>query len=182
LTGEALRFEFQMVIGEPEDELRIFVISFYPADDQTMVSEIPVRNSGHMAGKFAAKKRIMNPDTGDGFRLHDFFVGTTVQICAQPFLIIRADEHCLQYLEASPEQFPYSDPVACSRRLAPLADHPEMNDPMGVEPERLKELAYEAGVPIVDHEVITLLRRFGLEADGDSPKILGPAVLELANS
>eukprot|EP00930_Biecheleria_cincta_P026837 TRINITY_DN1886_c0_g2_i1.p1 TRINITY_DN1886_c0_g2~~TRINITY_DN1886_c0_g2_i1.p1 ORF type:complete len:646 (-),score=106.88 TRINITY_DN1886_c0_g2_i1:13-1881(-) len=182
LTGEVLRFECKMVNGEPEDELRKFVIAFYPADDETAVFEIPVRNSGHMAGKFADKRRIKNPDTGDTFRLHDFFVGQTVQIASQPFLIVRADEHCLQYLEARPEQFPYADPVACSRRLAPLADHPEMKDPMGVEPDRLKELAYEAGVPIVDHEVITLLRCFGIEADGETPKVLGPAVIETGAS
>jgi len=182
LTGEVLRFECKMVNGEPEDELRKFVIAFYPADDETAVFEIPVRNSGHMAGKFADKRRIKNPDTGDSFRLHDFFVGQTVQIASQPFLIIRADEHCLQYLEARPDQFPYADPTACSRRLAPLADHPELNDPMGIEPDRLKALAYEAGVPIIDHEVITLLRRFGLDADGESPRILGPAVLEVAAS
>jgi hypothetical protein len=182
LTGEVLRFECKMVNGEPEDELRKFVIAFYPADDETAVFEIPVRNSGHMAGKFADKRRINNPDTGDTFRCHDFFVGQTVHIAAQPFLIVRADEHCLQYLEARPEQFPYADPLACSRRLAPLANHPEMNDPMGIEPDRLKALAYEAGVPIIDHEVITLLRRFGLEADGEAPKVLGPAVLEEAAS
>eukprot|EP00930_Biecheleria_cincta_P026836 TRINITY_DN1886_c0_g1_i1.p1 TRINITY_DN1886_c0_g1~~TRINITY_DN1886_c0_g1_i1.p1 ORF type:complete len:637 (-),score=99.94 TRINITY_DN1886_c0_g1_i1:238-2109(-) len=182
LTGEVLRFECKMVNGEPEDELRKFVIAFYPADDETAVFEIPVRNSGHMAGKFADKRRIKNPDTGDTFRLHDFFVGQTVQIAAQPFLIIRADEHCLQYLEARPEEFPYADPAACSRRLGPLADHPEMNDPMGIEPDRLKELAYEAGVPIIDHELITLLRRFGLESESECPRILGPAVLEVAAS
>jgi len=182
LTGEVLRFECKMVNGEPEDDLRQFVIAFYPADDDTAVFEIPVRNSGHWAGKFADKRRIKNPATGETFKLHDFFVGQTVQIASQPFLIIRADEHCLQYLEARPEQFPWSDPAACSRRLAPLANHPEMQDPMGIEPDRLKELAYEAGVPIVDHELITLLRRFGLEHDGEFPKIIGPAVLEAVAS
>lgn len=33
------------------------------------------------------------------FELRDLYVGKTVNICAQPFEIVRADEHCLQYLE-----------------------------------------------------------------------------------
>jgi len=184
LTGEVLRFECKMVNGEPEDELRRLVIAFYPADDETAVFEVPVRNSGHMAGKFADKRRIMNPDTGEYFKLADFFVGQTVRIASQPLQIIRADEHCLQFLEARPEEFPYADPVACCSRLAPLANEPEMNDPKGIEPDRLKQLAYEAGVPIVDHEVITLLRRFGIEGESatDNPRILGSRVLEIASS
>ena len=31
--------------------------------------QVPVRNSGHMGGKFADKRRIKNPDTGDYFKL-----------------------------------------------------------------------------------------------------------------
>jgi hypothetical protein len=181
LTGEVLRFECKMMNGEPEDELRQLVIAYYPADDEVAVFEVPVRNSGHMAGKFAAKKRTRNPDTREYFKLSDLFVGQTVTIASQPLQIIRADEHCLQFLEARPEQFPHADPVACARRLAPLANEPEMNDPQGIEPDRLKELAYEAGVPIVDHEVITLLRHFGMDSgDGSPPKILGAQLLASA--
>merc|ERR1719436_1375119 len=61
LTGEVLRFEARMVNGEKEDENRKFIIAFYPADDHLAVFELPVRNSGHMAGKFAEKKRTVNP-------------------------------------------------------------------------------------------------------------------------
>eukprot|EP00931_Biecheleriopsis_adriatica_P033039 TRINITY_DN1920_c0_g1_i1.p1 TRINITY_DN1920_c0_g1~~TRINITY_DN1920_c0_g1_i1.p1 ORF type:complete len:626 (-),score=144.03 TRINITY_DN1920_c0_g1_i1:64-1941(-) len=182
LTGEVLRFECKMVNGEPEDELRRLVIAYYPADDDVAVFEVPVRNSGHMGGKFADKRRIVNPDTGEYFKLSDLFVGQTVTIASQPLHIIRADEHALQFLEARPDQFPYADPVACARRLLPLADHPEMNDPMGIQPDRLKQLAAEAGVPIVNHEIITLLRNFGVEAasEGGAPAVLGAKVLECA--
>jgi len=184
LTGEVLRFECKMANGEPEDELRKLVIAFYPADDETAVFEMPVRNSGHMGGKFAKKERKMNPETGEYFKLSDFYVGKTVYIASQPLQITRADEHCMQYLEARPQEFPYADPVACCKRLAPLVNEPEMNDPMGIEPDRLRELAYEAGVPIVDHEIITLLRRFGIEAETEyqNPRILGAQVLEIASS
>mmetsp|Transcript_13121 Transcript_13121/g.20773 ORF Transcript_13121/g.20773 Transcript_13121/m.20773 type:complete len:623 (+) Transcript_13121:118-1986(+) len=181
-TGEILRFEAKFVNGEPEDEMRRLVISYYPMDDEVMVAEIPVRNSGHMAGKFAAKRRIHNPDSGEYFKLTDFFVGARPFFSGQPLLITRADEHCLQYLEAHPEEFPYADFVSCCRQLAALAEEPEMNDPMGIDPDRLKELAFEQGCPVVDHEIITLLRRYGLESDDGTPKIFGPAVLETGAS
>ena len=114
----------------------------------------PIRNSGHMGGRFSEKRRIKNPATGEYFKLsepwlhshltmfpglqslneslallqnsisrgmvytpqmetdhcgfvtspssgaQDLFVGQTVVIAAQPLRITRADEHCLQYLEA----------------------------------------------------------------------------------
>jgi len=177
--GEVLRFECKMVNGEPEDELRTLVIAYYPADDDVAVFEVPVRNSGHMGGKFADKRRIKNPDTGEYFKLTDLFVGQTVTIAAQPLHIVRADEHCLQYLEARPRDFPYADPVACAQRVAPLADEPEMMDQGGIEPEQLKELAASKGIHLIDHEVVTLLRNFGVpgEAEDAPPRILGPEVL-----
>ncbi|CAE7666055.1 efhc2 [Symbiodinium necroappetens] len=84
-----------------------------------------------MGGKFADKRRIKNPDTGDYFKLEDFFVGQTVTVAAQPLQIVRADEHCLQYLEARPKEFPYADPVACAQRVASLASEPEMQSAQG---------------------------------------------------
>lgn len=178
-SGESLRFEAKMVNGEPEDECRRFVIAFFPDTDRTAVYELQQRNSGHMGGKFREKAKTKNPETGKYFELADFYVGKTVHICSQPFQIIRADEHCLQYLESRPEQFPYADPLACAQRLLPLEGEPEMQDEAGVSPDRLKELAEANGVYLVDHEVITLLRRFG--SDGpDGPVVVGPQALEAA--
>jgi hypothetical protein len=185
LTGEVLRFEARMVNGEPEDESRSFVIATYPADDHVAVFEVQKRNSGHMAGKFAEKKRMKNPE-----RLHlplpqqyfvpqDFFVGQTVQIAAQPFQIVRADEHCLQYMEARPEQFPYSDPVAVAKKLLPLADEPALQG--AVDPDTFKEIAANAGIFLIDHEIITLLRRFAVDAGSDGVPVMdGGAVLQMA--
>eukprot|EP00438_Fugacium_kawagutii_P029914 Skav232660 [mRNA] locus=scaffold698:72386:78133:+ [translate_table: standard] len=81
--------------------------------------------------------------------------------------------------EARPKEFPYADPVQCSKRLLPLADHPEMQSPDGIDPDRLKDLAIEAGIPIVDHEIITLLR-IPAESESGQPKVIGPKVLECA--
>lgn len=181
LSGEVCRFEAKMMNGEPEDEMRRFVIAFYPAEDKIMVSELQQRNSGHMAGKFVDKRKVKNPYTGKFFELADFYVGKTVNIAAQPLLIIRADEHCLQFLEARPGEFPYADPVACALRLEPLRTHPELRAVHGIDPDRLKELADSAGCALVDHEVITLLRRFPVQAPDGSPRVNGAAVLDVMN-
>lgn len=172
LSGENLRFEAKMVNGEPEDECRRFLIAFFPDTENTAVYELQVRNSGHMGGKFREKSKIPNPETGKYFELKDFYVGKTVTICSQPLNIIRADEHCLQFLEAHPDQFPYADPQACVARLSALGGEPELLDERGIEPDRLKQLAADGGVDLTDHEVITLLRHYGDDAaDGRGPVV-----------
>mmetsp|Transcript_85968 Transcript_85968/g.248149 ORF Transcript_85968/g.248149 Transcript_85968/m.248149 type:complete len:619 (+) Transcript_85968:42-1898(+) len=176
-SGENLRFEAKMVNGEPEDECRRFVIAFFPDTDRVAVYELQQRNSGHMAGKFREKARIKNPETGKYFELRDLYVGKVVNICSQPFHIIRADEHCLQFLEAHCDEFPMADPLACARRLIPISGEPEMRDEAGILPDRLKELAAQSGVDLVDHEIITLLRSFGMDLP-DGPRVCGPRVVE----
>ncbi|OLP94024.1 EF-hand domain-containing protein 1 [Symbiodinium microadriaticum] len=171
-TGEVLRFEAKMINGQ--------VIAYYPHDDEVAVFEVPVRNSGHWTGKFADKRRMINPATGQRFKLSDLRVGTTVTMAGQPLYITRADERCLQFLEARPKQFPYADPIACAKKLAALKGEPEMEDPDGVDPDRLKELALSLGLDIVDHEIVTVLRRFGVTDEDGNLRILGPAVLETA--
>jgi len=165
LSGEVLRFEAKMVNGEPEDENRVFLISYFPDTDRVGVNETQSRNSGHMAGKFREKARIKNPATGKWFALADFYVGATVSIVAQPFRIVRADEHALQHMENQPDLYPFADPAVVARRLAPLAGCAELQQQDGIDPDSLKELAASAGVYLVDHEVITLLRTFGMETE-----------------
>merc|ERR1719261_1419584 len=128
LTGEILRFEAKMVTGQPEDECRRLIVMYFPADDEVMVTELVQRNSGFTGGRFAAKRKMKNPDTGDYFSLADLAVGKYVTINAHPLVIVRADERCLQYLEANPQIFPYSDPYLVARKLMPLRDEPQLQD------------------------------------------------------
>ena len=47
----------------------------------------------------------------------------------------------------------------------------------------LKDLAAAAGVYLVDHEVVTLLRHFGVAGgDNQPPRVLGPLALQCAQS
>jgi len=180
LSGEVCRFEAKMANCEPDDAMRNFIIAFYPADEEVSVFEMESRNSGHKPGKFAEKRRMKNPSTGQYFELRDFYIGCTVNIVSTPFKIVRADEHCLQFLEARPDEFPYADPRQCALKLVPLADEPQMQDEGGIDPDVVMDLAARKGIDLLDHEMITLLRSFDM--GGTEPKILGPAVLEALKS
>jgi hypothetical protein len=171
LTGETLRFEAKMVTGQPEDEIRRLIIMYFPADDEVMVTELQQRNSGFTGGKFCAKRRMKNPATGVYFTLEDLAVGQYVTIKAHPLVIVRADEHCLQYLEQHPEQFRYADPVLVARKLEPLRDEPQLQDPAGADPDVIKYLCPMAGVDLIDHEIITLIRFFAMDEQEGAPKI-----------
>jgi hypothetical protein len=177
LSGEILRFESKMVNGQPEDEIRKLIIGWFPADNMVACWELAVRNSGFIGGRFAEKARKKNPDTGTYYELKDFAVGKTVMINAHPLLITRADEHALQYTEAHCDEYPYADPVLCAQRLAPVASDPVFNDPEGIDPDHLKDLAISGGVDIIDHEIITLLRFFGVDELEVVARISGPKVL-----
>jgi hypothetical protein len=181
LTGEVCRFEAKMVTGQPEDEIRKLVIAYYLADDEIMVSELQQRNSGFTGGRFAAKRRMKNPDTGVYFTFEDLAVGRYVTIKAHPLYIVRADERCLQYLEANPDIFQYSDMRLILRKLAPLRDEPQLQDPEGVDPDVLKYLAPQAGIDLIDHEIITLIRNFGMDQEG-VPRVSWEKVKAAMNS
>merc|ERR1719161_1784759 len=120
---------------------------------------------------------MVNPATGTYFALADLAVGSYVTIKAHPLLITRADEHALQWTEAHPEIFPYADPMLCASRLEPVLNMPEFSDPAGIDPDALKDLALSAGVDIIDHEIITLLRFFGVEDVETTPRISGEKIL-----
>lgn len=178
LSGECLRFECKLTNGVPEDENRKFVIGFFPADHTVACWESVTRNSGHMGGKFAEKGKKRNPDTGKYFALEDFRVGVTLTLQAHPFKLVRADEHALQYMEARPDECPFADPVHVARRLAPLQQDAAMHSEDGVDPDQLKEMATNRGVELEDHELITLLRAFCVNAAESVPLISGPRILE----
>jgi len=171
LGGEVLRFESKMMTGCPEDDVRRVVIAYYPEDDEVAAFEIQQRNSGIDGGRFCEKRKMKNPDTGEYFTLADLAVGKMVMIKHHPLLVIRADEHALQYCEANPHEFPYADPVLVARKLVPIKDAPECSDPSGVDPDVLKYLAPNYGVSLIDHEIITLIRCFGMDEEETAPKI-----------
>lgn len=56
-----LRFNAKLVSTEPDDESRIFIISFYCGDDTIQVYEVCDKNSGRIGGKFMERKKHRSP-------------------------------------------------------------------------------------------------------------------------
>mmetsp|Transcript_22009 Transcript_22009/g.61580 ORF Transcript_22009/g.61580 Transcript_22009/m.61580 type:complete len:632 (-) Transcript_22009:85-1980(-) len=169
-AGKVMRFEGRMVNNKQEDENRRFIICCYIADNGVGVWESRQRNTGHTEGKFALKSRKKNPATGDWFKPQDFVVGTVVEINGTPFLLLRADENTLAYMEKHSRDFPVADFNAICEKLqglrAAISSAPE-----AIDPEDIATLAKDAcGVELVAHELLTLVRATG---DPNGPGLIG---------
>lgn len=173
LQGTILRFEARLDNGLFEDEIRRFIVAFYPADDTIAVFEFSTRNSGFGGGKFSERGMKKNPMTGKVFAYSDFAVGRTVHVKSHPFVLLRADEFTLCFMESNPSKFPLCDARLIVAKLAPLRKDPAAAG--NVSPDDIRALAFErAGVDLEDQEIITLLRRFG--AAEDDPVIKFPNI------
>ena len=66
-AGKVYRFQARFANPSRLDENRRFIIVWYTADDQLMVYEPLLRNSGVMPGRFCGKGKYKNPATGECF-------------------------------------------------------------------------------------------------------------------
>lgn len=177
LDGKILRFEARCANFQVEDEDRRFIIAYFLANDTCACYEVRQRNSGCMEGKFAERGRKRNPVTGKWYTPGDLYVGTTVTISAMPMFIIRADEYTLRYMEDNNYQFPVSDPSIILQKLAGLKDDEDFKHAGAFDPDSLREFVEsKTGVYLLDHELITLLRKFG--ESSDEPRIAVASLLE----
>merc|ERR1711939_1100949 len=115
-----LRYEAKPENGVVEDMHRMFVIGVYMCDNEVACWEKVVRNSGFWSGKFAAKSRKTNVDTGEFLKPEEFYVGARVTIAGMPMLIVRADEYALKFMEKDPQSYPYSSVDLIVRKLQGL--------------------------------------------------------------
>merc|ERR1712166_634875 len=98
------------------------------------------------------------------------FVGAEVSISHMPMVITRADEYSLRHMEDNPQAFPVSSHFAILQKISAIAGDPEMQSAASLDPDSFRELvAQKTGVYLVDHELITTLRRFG--EPSDQPRI-----------
>jgi len=101
-----LRFNAKLVSTEPDDESRVFIISFYCGDDTIQVYETCDKNSGRIGGKFMERKKHINPVRKNYYEEKDFLMGRTVFLGGFKFQILSADEYTEKYMEDNPDQFP----------------------------------------------------------------------------
>jgi Ca2+-binding EF-hand superfamily protein len=97
--GKILRFKAKFNNPKPEDQDRVFVISFHLQDDTLSIHEPPQRNLGIVTGKFLEKGVHMNQETGKLFTPDDLLPGNTVMVYNYHFFIMDMDEYTRKMLE-----------------------------------------------------------------------------------
>merc|ERR1719253_250996 len=163
--GKVLRFQGSMMNGKTEDANRRFVVGIYLADDSVGVWELRQRNSGHAEGKFALKGKKKNPATGTWYCPMDFQIGDTVEINCVPFLLVRADDSTLTYMEKHPKSFPASDIRLIGKKLISIERDLSSKGEV-VTPEEVQELLKARRcMELSPHEMVTLRRQCGLVRD-----------------
>ena len=112
-----LRFVAQLDTRAPEDRERLFIISYYLADDTMTVYEPPARNAGHLGGKWMERCRVKKPNSVDNelYKAKDMGVGVMVELRKHRFCLIEADEYTLNFMEN--KKFPASDVTQIVNRL-----------------------------------------------------------------
>ncbi|CAL9695948.1 unnamed protein product [Knipowitschia caucasica] len=120
-NNKILRYQARLESQNEIDEGRIFVISYYLADDMISIHEKPTRNSGMMGGKFLQKARIPKPgsssDSPQFYSPADFAIGSVVEVFSHRFVLVDADRHVLTFLESIQSQVPTKTLESLRRRF-----------------------------------------------------------------
>merc|ERR1719188_1883179 len=98
-AGQALRFTAQFHDPKPEDQDRLFVITFFLFDDTMSIHEPPQRNLGIVTGRFLEKSIHMNQQTGQLFKAADLYPGAIIKVYNREFEIIDCDEYTRKHIE-----------------------------------------------------------------------------------
>jgi len=112
LDGINLRFLAKLVNPAPEDQERVFIITYYMSDDTLGIYEKFQRNSGFIGGKFLERSRNKNPDTQEYYRASDLAVGNRVNINTNIFEIIETDDFTSKFIQNNPDVWPVAMPAA----------------------------------------------------------------------
>ena len=131
---------------------------------------MPKRNSGFREGKFIQRTRLKNVRNGNKyFTASDFELGGEVVLNGYVFVLDKADEYALNYMEADTYQFPQADLFEIMLRIkkdtAALQKVKRAFE--GVDP-RLKgyvdtdlaERTFVRNYQIPMHEAVTIVRRY----------------------
>merc|ERR1711937_656044 len=170
-----LRFVAQLDTNAPEDRERLFIISYYLADDTIGVYEPPARNSGFMGGKFMERCRVKSPGTDQFYKPTDMFVGAVMEFRKHRFVLIEADEYTLNYMEN--KKFPSSDVTAIVEKMKDKFREQSVlirktfrnidKDHSGaLDMNEFKQVLKKFNFDLTDQEVISVMRKFDPNGDG----------------
>jgi len=173
-----LRFLARLDTVSPEDDGRVFVIKYFLADDTVAVFEPPQKNSGVIGGKFLERCRMKKPESHEYYCQADFYTGAVLKFNKFSFVVYQADEYSLSYMESDPDAHPMSNVGYICDQLAPVLK--EKRDVLhagfsGADAGASGMVSYEVMQDVMvgndmelnDQVLITLLRRFDLNKDGN---------------
>merc|ERR1711871_1816254 len=171
-----LRFVAQLDTNAPEDRERLFIVSYYLADDTIGVYEPPARNSGFMGGKFSERCRVKNHDgSGEFYKPTNMFVGSVMEFRKHRFVLIEADEYPLNYMEN--KKFPSSDVSSIVEKLKEKLREQSVlirdsfrrfdKDHSGaLNMAEFRDILKRFNFDCSDQELITIMRKFDPNGDG----------------
>lgn len=173
-----LRFLARLETESPEDSGRVFVIKYFLADDTIAIFEPPQKNSGIIGGKFLERGRIKKPASHEYYCQGDLYTGAVLEFNRWKLVVYQADEYTLSYMESDPESHPMSDIAYIAEQLGPVLGEKKeaifsglaKADPHGtgaVSYEKLQEILAATDMELNDQVLITLMRRFDLNRDGN---------------
>lgn len=189
----AVKYALRLCNGNPNDELRRFVLSCFLADQTIAIFETVQRNSGILGGKFLQRQKVTNPPTGKPFTARDFYVGQKVQVNKFDFEVVGTDERSLDFMEQNSSDFIKSNINAVVHKIQAMLLSQKTGlahaflaaDRAGdaLDVSHLTAVFKTTGLDICEQEVMTLLRYF--ERNGDvnlNFEVLISRLLELDES
>ena len=103
--NKILSFVADLTTGNPEDNERRFVITYFVTDSTIKVHEIPARNSGFVGGVFLSRGRFKGPDN-EWITERSLYVGARVILQSHKFNIIQTNENTLRWMELHDNALP----------------------------------------------------------------------------
>ncbi|RKP21178.1 hypothetical protein ROZALSC1DRAFT_27403, partial [Rozella allomycis CSF55] len=103
-----LRFEAKLKSKRMVDKDRRFVICFYVADESVQVFEPHQRNTGILGGKFLERTKLKK-ENGDAYTCKDFYLGAEINCFGHHFVLEKADEYALNYMQQNHKEFTQSN-------------------------------------------------------------------------
>lgn len=166
--NQEISFEAKLITDDREDIPRRFAIKYNMNDSSITILNVRQRGMNYPA-RFLAKTVVENPDTGKPYECRDFYVGAQLIIAGRLFEILSAPEYTLSLMESRSDRFPMADLTNAVDSLKGVVSKANLEAEFkavdtrnsGVVPEAAaKQILGKYAPPLVEHLVITLMRRF----------------------
>ncbi|KAJ4922628.1 hypothetical protein JOQ06_027884 [Pogonophryne albipinna] len=134
-NNKVLCYSARMESQNPDDDGRLFILSYSLANDMISIYEKPTRNSGIIAGKFLKDTRISKPgstvENPEFYSPADFAIGATLHVFGRRFVLTDADQYVLNYLESNAGQIPHQTLLSFHQKLGVRTENNQAHDQNG---------------------------------------------------